>query len=61
MQPQILHAKDDELVSYEHAEYAHRNIRQSKLVLFDTGGHGMLPQMEKIRIAVKEFLRDIED
>ncbi|WP_226990754.1 alpha/beta fold hydrolase [Methanosarcina acetivorans] len=52
----IIHAKDDSLVSYEHAEYAHKNIKQSKLILFDTGGHGMLPQMEKVRRELNEFL-----
>jgi pimeloyl-ACP methyl ester carboxylesterase len=31
----ILHAKDDTLVVYEHAEHAHRSIKQSTLVLFD--------------------------
>jgi pimeloyl-ACP methyl ester carboxylesterase len=30
----ILHAKDDTLVVYEHAEHAHRSIKQSTLVLF---------------------------
>lgn len=55
----IIHAKDDALVSYAHAEYAHKNIKQSKLILFDTGGHGMLPQMEKVRRELKEFLRAV--
>lgn len=50
----IIHAKDGALVSYEHAEYAHKNIKQSKLILFDTGGHGMLPQMETVRRELKE-------
>lgn len=53
----IIHAKDDALVSYKHAEYAHKNIKQSKLILFDAGGHGMLPQMEKVRKELSEFLK----
>jgi pimeloyl-ACP methyl ester carboxylesterase len=53
----IIHAKDDALVSYEHAESAHKKIKQSRLVSFDTGGHGMLPQMDKVRRYVREFLK----
>jgi pimeloyl-ACP methyl ester carboxylesterase len=52
----ILHAKDDALVSYHHAEHAHEAIKTSRLVSFDTGGHGLLSQMDAVRQAVKEFL-----
>ncbi len=52
----IIHAKDDALVSYEHAENAHNKINQSQLVLYETGGHGMLSQMGEARVLVKEFL-----
>lgn len=59
----IIHAKDDALVSYKHAENAHSKINQSRLllrlVLYDTyytGGHGMLSQMNRTRVLVKEFL-----
>jgi len=55
----IIHSKDDALVSYEHAEYVHKNIKQSKLILFDTGGHVMLSQMNEVREHMKTFLRDI--
>ncbi|KPJ48744.1 MAG: hydrolase [candidate division Zixibacteria bacterium DG_27] len=55
----IVHAKDDALVSYSHAENAHKNIKQSKLIPFDTGGHAMLSQMDKVKGCVKEFLKDI--
>jgi pimeloyl-ACP methyl ester carboxylesterase len=41
----ILHAKDDALVSYHHAEHAHEAIKHSRFISFDTGGHGLLPQM----------------
>ncbi len=53
----IIHARDDALVSYEHAESAHKKIEQSRLVSFDTGGHGMLSQMDKVRRYVEEFLK----
>jgi pimeloyl-ACP methyl ester carboxylesterase len=55
----ILHAKDDTLVVYEHAEYAHRSIPQSTLVLFDTGGHGLLGQINSVREHVSSFLDDV--
>ena len=55
----IIHAKDDALVSYAHAENAHRRIKQSKLVPFDTGGHAMLSQMDKVRDYTRGFLKDI--
>ncbi len=54
----ILHARDDALVNYEHAEFAHRNITQSKLVLFETGGHGLLPQMNEFGKHVSTFLSE---
>jgi pimeloyl-ACP methyl ester carboxylesterase len=54
----ILHAKDDTLVVYEHAEHAHRSIPQSTLVLFDTGGHGLLAQINSVREQVSSFLND---
>jgi pimeloyl-ACP methyl ester carboxylesterase len=55
----ILHAKDDTLVVYEHAEHAHRSIPQSTLVLFDTGGHGLLGQIHSVREHVSSFLADV--
>jgi pimeloyl-ACP methyl ester carboxylesterase len=55
----IIHAKDDALVSYGHAENAHQRIKQSKQILLDTGGHAMLSQMEKVRDDVRGFLKDI--
>jgi pimeloyl-ACP methyl ester carboxylesterase len=54
----ILHARDDALVSYEHAEFAHRNIAQSKLVLFETGGHGLLSRVNEARKHVSTFLSE---
>jgi len=54
----ILHARDDALVSYSHAENSHHQIEQSKLIIFDTGGHAMLSQMDKARDSVRLFLID---
>ncbi len=52
----VLHAKDDALVSYHHAEHAHKAIKGSRLISFDIGGHGLLPQMNSVRQDVREFL-----
>lgn len=52
----VLHAKDDALVSYHHAGHAHEAIQRSRLILFDTGGHGLVPQMNAVRQAVRELL-----
>lgn len=54
----IIHAKDDALVSSSHADNSHRIIPQSRLVLFDTGGHAILSQVDKVRENVKQFLTD---
>lgn len=56
----IIHAKDDALVSYAHAEHAHAKIKQSKLIPFDTGGHAMLFQLDNVREYVKEFLKTVQ-
>ena len=52
----ILHAKDDSLVGYHHAENSHKHIRQSRLVLFEDGGHAMLPRLYEIRRLAREFI-----
>ncbi len=57
----IIHAKDDALVSYSHAENAHQRIKRSKLILLDTGGHAMLSQRDKVRDYMRGFLRDIPE
>jgi pimeloyl-ACP methyl ester carboxylesterase len=55
----IIHTKDDVLVSYNHAKNAHEIIKQSKLILLDTGGHAMLSQMDRVRKDIRGFLNDI--
>lgn len=52
----ILHAKDDALVSFHHAEHAHETIKGSQLTAFTTGGHGLLPQMDAVRSQINQFL-----
>lgn len=52
----ILHARDDRLVDYEFAEYAHTHIPNSTLVSFPNGGHILLGQDNAYRDAVTGFL-----
>lgn len=52
----ILHAKDDMLVNYEHAEYYHNNIINSDLISFESGGHGMISELDTIQIKIKSFI-----
>jgi pimeloyl-ACP methyl ester carboxylesterase len=52
----VLHARDDALVNYTHAENSHERIPQSRLRLFESGGHAMLSQIESVREEVEEFI-----
>jgi pimeloyl-ACP methyl ester carboxylesterase len=52
----IMHARDDALVNYTHALNAHEKIPHSRLILFDTGGHAMLSQIDPVREHVTQFL-----
>ncbi|UCG93437.1 MAG: alpha/beta hydrolase [candidate division WOR-3 bacterium] len=56
----IMHARDDALVSYEHAKHAEAKIKQSKLISFDKGGHGLLSLMKEVREYVLEFISGLE-
>jgi pimeloyl-ACP methyl ester carboxylesterase len=56
----ILHARDDGLVSYEHAEHAHRYIPRSTLVSFETGGHALIAEIDAVREHVLSFLAEAE-
>ncbi len=52
----IIHSKDDALVNYSHAINSNEKIKQSKILLFDTGGHAMLSQIDQVRENVQRFL-----
>jgi pimeloyl-ACP methyl ester carboxylesterase len=52
----VVHAKDDALVGYHHANHAHQNIEQSTLVLYEDGGHAMLSKMNDIRELTGDFV-----
>lgn len=52
----IMHARDDALVNYTHALNAHERIPQSRLIVFDTGGHAMLSQIHLVRENITQFV-----
>lgn len=52
----IMHARDDALVHYTHAINSHERIPHSRLLLFETGGHAMLSQIDQVRENVEQFL-----
>lgn len=54
----ILHAKDDSLVSYEHATFYKESIENALLVSFDQGGHGMVTELKVIYQEIKAFLKN---
>lgn len=53
----IIHSKNDGLVSYSHAEYAHKHISNSQLILYDKGGHGALSELEDLQQQIQGFLQ----
>ncbi len=53
----IMHSKDDALVNYSHALNSHDKIKQSELLLFDTGGHAMLSRIDQVRENIEHFLK----
>jgi pimeloyl-ACP methyl ester carboxylesterase len=54
----VIHSKNDGLVSYSHAEYANQRIEGSKLILYETGGHGLISELEDARREINSFLNN---
>lgn len=54
----IIHSKNDGLVSFSHAEFSHQKIKDSKLVLYENGGHGAISELEDARKQISTFLND---
>jgi pimeloyl-ACP methyl ester carboxylesterase len=53
----VLHAKDDFLVTFDHAEFVHQNIKHSELVSFESGGHALVAELEIISARINDFLK----
>lgn len=54
----IIHSRNDGLVSYCHAEYAHQYINGSKLILYEKGGHGAISELTDVRKQISHFLKN---
>jgi len=54
----IIHSKNDGLVSFSHAEFTHQNIKDSKLFLYEKGGHGAISELIDARKQIKTFLNN---
>ncbi len=55
----IIHSRNDGLVSYTHAIHAHRSIKNSRLLLYDHGGHGALSALEVAREQIGHFVQTV--
>ena len=53
----ILHAKDDFLVTIDHADFVHDSIAHSELVSFDSGGHALIAETGAITERIRDFLK----
>ncbi len=56
----VLHAKDDFLVTYDHAEFVNQNLKSSELVSFESGGHALVAELETISSRINDFLMQNE-
>jgi len=54
----VIHSKNDGLVSYSHAVFAHQSIKGSNLILYENGGHGAISELEDARKQISIFLND---
>lgn len=57
----IINAIDDPSAPIEGAVNLERKIKNSKLVTFDTGGHLLLRQEEKIKKTIANFIKNIKN
>jgi pimeloyl-ACP methyl ester carboxylesterase len=52
----IIHSRNDGLVSYTHGEHANKNIKGSKIIIYENGGHGALSELDNLRKEIRLFL-----
>jgi len=56
----IIHSRNDGLVNYTHAEYANKNIKGSKIRIYENGGHGALSELDNVREEIRLFLYELQ-
>jgi pimeloyl-ACP methyl ester carboxylesterase len=54
----IVHAVDDTINRFSHAEYAASKIRNSELLTLECGGHLKLGQLDRVKREVRRFLSE---
>lgn len=54
----IIHSKNDGLVSFSHAKFTHEYIKDSKLILYEKGGHGAISELIDAREQINKFLNN---
>jgi pimeloyl-ACP methyl ester carboxylesterase len=54
----IVHAVDDTINNFSHAEYAAEKIPGAQLLKLESGGHLKLGQRERVKEAVRKFLQE---
>ena len=54
----IVHAVDDSLNNFSHAEYAAEKIQGSQLLKLESGGHLKLGQRDRVKKEVRRFLQE---
>jgi 2-hydroxy-6-oxonona-2,4-dienedioate hydrolase len=55
----VIHARDDALVGFAHAEHAASRIPGAELMAFETGGHYLLGHYDAIEKRLTAFLREV--
>jgi len=53
----VFHARDDFLVTFDHAEFVYQNMKNSELVSFESGGHALVAELETISARINDFLK----
>ncbi len=54
----IVHAVDDTINNFSHAEYAAKKIQGSQLLKLESGGHLILGQQDRVKKEVRRFLQE---
>jgi 2-hydroxy-6-oxonona-2,4-dienedioate hydrolase len=55
----VIHARDDSLVSIQHAHFSAGHIPNTRLVELSSGGHLLLGQRERLRAEIEPFLEKV--
>ena len=54
----VFHSKEDGLVNFEYGQYTAQHIPNAKFIPFETGGHLLVGQTDRMHIEILNFLRE---